>query len=673
MKGQTGRIVGLLGVLWLAAIVIATASGSRPWWLLAGWLRTTGPQLLAAALVLASGWGLGQLIRRALLPDLAPEDPVVRGLLSIAFGLAVLEAAAVALGFFGQLSVWPARLLITAGLGVGAVGLRQAATARTGRPDLGGAGWWVLGLGLLLPVLLSVGAPPLGPDEAQYHRRFVEELVRTGGFQGDPQDPMSGFAQGMHALGALAAHLGGIGALRPLSLLMGLGALLAGQRLTRRVFGPRAGQIYVPIALGAAAVLRALPTFNTDLVLGLFLATAALVVMDWSQSSSTVGGRAAALALLGGAALGIKYTTPLFFGPLYLAMAALLVGRGAGPGKGRALVWLGLAALAPALFALPWLIRNQGFAGHPLFPIMRLDAAPDHAAFAYNFTDNYGPGAGWKAALRTPWDLFVLGREFDRRLFLGRLNPWPLAAIPGLLLALRSNRQARVLTGAVVLAFIAWAGPLRRVVYLLPLWPLLAAVAAGGLAALVEAFQERLRPVAGAALAALLVIGAVAEVAGPWSDSLKDAGVACGVQEPQEWEEERLPDARSVRWLQTHTKPGETIAFFWSWFAWDLPDRRVIWLGAEEFTPLRIQLYRAGTPEQVLELLRAQGVRWIVRRDLLFIHDSYPMLTEQEFETGFLQPLALVDETLARYATRRFSMGRYAIYEVADRESHGAD
>jgi hypothetical protein len=670
---QTGRIVGLLGVLWLAGVVIATAAGSRPWWLLLGWLRTTGPQLLAASLVFASAWGVGQLIRRALLPDLAPEDPLVRGLLGVAFGLAALEAVAVLLGCFGVLSVWPARAVVVAGLLAGAEGLSRGGGLPSRRPDLGSAGWWVVGLGLTLPVLLSIGAPPIGPDEAQYHRRFVEELVRTGGFQGDPQDAMSGFAQGMHALGALAAHLGGVGALRPLSLLMGLGGLLAGQRLTLRVFGAQAAGIYVPIALGAATVLRALPTFNTDLVLGLFVGTAALVVVDWSRSPTTVGGRAAALALLGGGALGIKYTTPLFFGPLYLAVAALLFARGAGTGRGKALTWLCLAALAPALFAVPWLVRNYSFAGHPLFPILRLDPAPDHAAFAYNFTDNYGPGAGLRAALRTPWDLFVLGREYDRRLFLGRLNPWPLAALPGLWLALRKNRQAQVLVGAVALSFVAWAGPLRRVVYLLPVWPLVSAVAAGGLAALVAAFQERLRPVAGAVLCALLVVGAVAEVAGPWSDLLQDAGVACGDEDLQEWEEERLPDARSVRWLRENSKPGETIGFFWSWFAWDLPDRRLVWLGAEEFTPLRIQLDRAATPQGVLEMLRREEVRWIVRRDLLFVHSSYPMLTEEEFQTGFLQPLALVDETLAKYATRRFTRGRYSIYELHAPESHGAD
>ena len=673
MKGQTGRFVGLLCLVWLLAVVVAAATGARPWWLLLGWFRTTGPAAVAAGLVVTSAWGIGQLVRRALLPDLAREDAWVRGLLSAAFGLAVLQVAAVLLGSFGLLSALAARALVVAGLACALEGLARLRGGGERRLDGAGVAWWVLGAGLILPALLTVGAPPLGPDEAQYHRRFVEELVRTGGFHGDPQDAMSGFAQGMHALGALAVHLGGIGALRPLAFVMGLGGLLAGQRLTRRVFGVRAAGIYLPVALGAATVLRALPTFNTDLVLGLFLGAAALVVVDWARAPTTVGGRAAALALLGGGALGIKYTTPLYFAPLYLAMAALLAARQPGPGRGRALAWLGLAALAPALFAVPWLIKNHQVAGHALFPLLRLDPPPDGPAFAFNFTDNYGPGAGWKAALRTPWDLFVLGREFDRRLFLGRLNPWPLAALPGVVLALRSNRQAKVLAGAVALGFVAWAGPLRRVVYLLPMWPLLAAVTAGGLAALVAAFQDRLQPLAVGALALLLVMGAVAEVATPWSAALADGAVACGDQTEQEWEEEGLPDASAVHWLQRNTRPGETIAFFWSWFAWDLPGRRLIWMGAEEFTPLRIQLYRAETPSGLLELLRAEGVRWIIRRELLFIHSSYPMLTEQEFEAGFQAPLALVDETLARHATRRFSAGQYAIYELDGRESRPSD
>lgn len=673
MKERTIRLAALVALLWLLVVVTCSVAGTRPWWLLLGWARTTGPDLLAAALVLAAAWGVGQLIRRALVPDVAAEDPWVRGLLATAFGLAALQAAAVLLGSLDLLSPLAARALVVAGLACGLEGLAR----RSGgpRPSLDGANaaWWVLGAGLVLPVLLSIGAPALAPDEAQYHRRFVEELVRTGGFHGDPQDPMSGFAQGMHALAAVAVHLGGIGALRPLSALMGLGGLLAGQRVTRRVFGVRAAGIYLPVALGAATVLRTLPTFNTDAVLGLFVGAAALVVIDWSRAPTTVGGRAVALALLGGGALGIKYTTPLFFAPLYLGMAALMVSDRGTQGRGRPLAWLGLAALAPALFALPWMIRNHGLSGHALFPLLQADSGLESAAFAFNFTDNYGPGAGLKAALRTPWDLFVLGREFDRRLFLGRLNPWPLAALPGLLLALRANRQAKLLAGAVALAFVAWAGPLRRVVYLLPLWPLLAAVTAGGMAALVEAFQERLQPVAAGALAVLLVAGAVAEVAAPWSALIEDAGVACGDATETEWEREHLADAAPVRWLQRNTRPGETVAFFWSWFAWDLPERRLIWLGAEEFTSLRVKLVRAGSAEAVRDRLHAEGVRWIVRRELLFVRSTYPMLTEQEFEDGFEAPLALADETLAKYATRRFQAGLYGIYELDGWETHSPD
>ncbi len=672
MSSRTGRVLGLVGLLWLAAVVAASAAGARPWWLLLGWLKTTGDGLATAGLVLASGWGFGQLVRRTLLPDVAAEDPWVRSLLSLAFGLTLLQAAAVTAGSLSLLSPLLARGLVVAGLLAALEGLVRA-PPKAPTIDPKATAWWVLAAGLLLPTLLTIGAPPLGADEAQYHRRFVEELVRSGGFHGDPQDAMSGFAQGGHALGALAVHLGGIGALRPFALLLGLGGLLAGQRLTRRVFGAGAARIYLPVAVGAATVLRTLPTFNTDLVLGLFLATAALVVVDWSRAPTSVGGRAVALALLGGGALGIKYTTPLFFAPLYLAMAALLVARSSQEGRGRALGWLGLAALAPALFAVPWLIKNQLVAGHPLFPILRADAWPDNPGFAFNFTDNYGPGAGPKAALRTPWDLFVLGREFDRRLFLGRLNPWPLAALPGLLLAMRANRQARILVGAVVLGFVAWAGPLRRVVYLLPLWPLLAAVAAGGLAALIDAFQERVRPWAAGALAVLLAAGAVGEAARPWSEALQDAAVACGDQTTDEWEAERLPDAAPVRWLQRNTEPGETVAFFWSWYGWDLPDRRLIWLGAEEFTPLRVQAHRAGTPEGLERLLRDEGVRWMVRRELIFVHSSYPMLDEDQFQEAFREPLALIDETLARYATRRFSAGQYTIYELDRAETHATD
>lgn len=674
MSGRMRAAAFLFASAWMAWVLGSAAAGARPPWLLAGWLRTTGPHVLVAGMVALAAWGFGEPLRRLLLRDVARDDASVRFLLGLALGFAVLEEAVLVLGLAGLLLRPVAMGLLGAGLLAAAhAGVRLARRGPLVLPAVEGAAWWISGGALLFPVLLMAGAPPLGPDEAQYHRRFVEHVLLTGGYACDPQDPLSGLGQGMHGLGALAGHVGGIYSVRPLALIMGLGGMVAGQRLTRRTFGPLAAGLYLPIVCGAASFLRGLPSLNTDLVGALFLGASALIVLDWSRTPEAPSGRAAALALLAGAAVGVKFIAPLFYAPFWIVLGALLVLRPT-PGRGRALLVLVLSALGPLLMILPWLVRNQAAMGHPLFPILGMPIPEEfREAFQYNFTDNYGAGAGWRAAARTPWDLFVLAREYDRRLFLGRLNPWPLVALPGLPLALRGNRQAKVLAGIVLLGLAIWEWPLRRIVYLEPFWPLIASLAAAGLAALVSAVRGRARPMATALLAVVLVAEVAAEIAAPWADAIRDAEVACGTKDREEWEHERLPDARPVHWLQRNTEPGENVVFLWSWYGWGLPGRRLMWLGAEEHTSLRLELVQARTPEGLEERLRDLGVRWIVFRRIVFLRDRFPMVTDEQFERAFLQPVALVDETLARFATRRYTSGTSAIYELDGWDSQGAD
>ncbi len=657
------RSLALIGLAWAIGVLVASGLGARPLHSVLGWLLHTGPGLGAAALVVCSAVLWGRPLVERLTPGVASGDAITRDLVALALGLAVLQTAAVLLGLAGVLSRPVAVLLLVAPL----VAMRwwRQPEAVSPSPAAGASpAWWLVGGALLLPSILEIGAPMLAPDEGQYHRRLVEHVLQTGGFHLDAEDGPSGFAQGMHALGALAAHVGGLGALRPLGWLLGLAGLLTGERIAARRFGPVAAGWTMAVGCGAATLLRVLPTFNTDLALAPLIGVAAIVVLDLHDRPDGSPRRALSLAVIGGAALSIKYTAPLFIGPL-VVVAAVSAARA---GRRRLVASLAAAAVLPLLFALPWLVRNAATFGHPLFPFFGLEAPPggDPDAWAFNFTSNYGPGGAGAAVARSPWDLFVLGREFDRRLFLGRLNPWPLAAIPGLLIALRERVALRGLAAAVVLMFLAWAVGLRRVVYLLPAWPLIAALTAGGLAALVDALAPSWRRAAGAALGAALVLVGAAEVAAPWPDQLEAAGVACGRESPQEWSEERLPAARVLRWLEDHGAEDETVAMFWGWHAWGLPGR-VIWIGAEEYTPLRARLVRLGTPEAVRDELHRLDVRWLVHRRVYFQAEAYPMIEPGDFEAAFTRPLALTDEVLDCCATRRFSHGPLSVYELAPR------
>lgn len=648
-----------LGLLWMFGILAWTGTQTRGLHGLAGYLVHTGPHLLAAAAALLAAWGVGTHIRRALVPDVGGNDAATRAVLALALGLAGLQTAAVLLGSVGLLTRGGAMALTAGGLLAAGGALRDRPVAFRGVP---GGGSLVLAAALLLPTLLLAGAPPTGPDEGQYHRRFVEHLLATGSFPGDAQDPLSALAMGLHAMLALPASWTGVGAARPFCLGIGLAALVAGHRVTRRLVPAQWLWMYAPIALGSATLLRALPTLNTDVTLGLWVTVGAIVVLDWRQAPEDAGGRPWALAVLGGAALSVKYTAPLFFAPLYAVVAVALLARPPGPERGRTLVRLSAAALVPALFAVPWMVRNGLQLGHPLAPFLGFDPPPGlEAAFRFNFSENYGGGESLGALLRSPLDLFALGREFDRRHFLGRLNVWPLVAAPGLLLALRRPGGGRALVGAVGLGFLAWSLSLRRVIYLLPLWPLLAATTVLGLQVLLDGLGRSKAALAG--LAALLAAVAAVEAAPGWLAGVEAVDVATGRQSRADYLLEQSAHAAPLDYVRRHADDDATVAMVWAWQAWDLP-QRVVWIGAEEHTPFRELVLRAGDADGLLSVLRAEGVGWIIYRTARFPRAGYPSLSEEVWTQAFQRPLDIVDATLNQHAVERWTRGEYRVYEL---------
>jgi len=659
---MTGRSTALavaaaLGAVLLVGVWPTSARGPH---LLGGWLQTTGPGFVAAATVLLAAWGPGALLRRRLFGSVLSDDAIAAALLDLASGLALLQCAAVAAGWGGLFGPWLARMLVLLGLGC-------AAAAWTSRSEATPAssswtpGLSLFALALLLPVFLRAGAPGTAADELQYHLRFIGNLVETGSFAGHVDDPVSGLAQGLHALLGLAHGVLDERALRPMAVLLGLAGLLAGQRLVLRVAGTTASIVYVPIAFGAASVVRFLPVVGTDTPLMLFLASALLLMVEQQSERMPSDGRSALLlGLLGGAAFSIKYTAAVFFGPVW-AIGALLAWR-------RDLRTVGLvmaSALLPLLFAAPWLLKNLAMGAHPLLPLAGF-AVPEglEAAFRFNLLENYGAGAGLVAWLRSPWDLFVLGTEFNRRHFLGRLSPWPLLALPLVLLALR-HRGVRLLAAVSLLGLGLWAGPLRRVVYLLPIWPIIAATTAAGLGLALDSLPSRARRLWGAVLAVALVLTAVAEVSSPWVDGLEAVPVASGRQLGADWIDQEVPSARVWTWVREHVPAEEvvTVVFMWRMLPTGHAQR---WACAEECTPVRLELMKAGSGEAAAQRLRAMGSRWLLVQETTFQRDSYPGLTDDEFEAGYEVPLRVLDELTTLNATLRFSEGRYAVYELSD-------
>lgn len=630
---------------------------------LTGWMITTGPAFLAAGVVLIAAWGAGAWVRARICPHLLRDDRVAGTLVALALGLVALQTTAVVLGSLGLFGPWVARAVV-------AVGLAAAVFAPADPGPWPRAAWalpvTVTGAIALLPSLLRAGAPGTGPDELQYHLRFVRHLVRHGGFASNIDDPLSGFAQGLHALLGLAHGTGGEGALRPFSLLLGVAGLIAGQRLAARVGGTGAGLAYVPIVLGAASLIRFLPVVGSDVPLMLFVVAGCFVVLEQQTEQIPSDGRAAlTLGLLGGAAFSIKYTAAVFFGPIWLIAALLAARRGMRP-----VLVVAASALIPLAFAAPWLLKNVAMGAHPLLPIAQpVVPAEVEAAFRFNLLENYGAGAGLGALLRTPWDLFILGSEFDRRHFLGRLSPWPALALPAILLALRSG-PARLVIGLGALGLAAWSGPLRRVVYLLPLWPVLAAGTAIALAHALDA-APRWRRVAAPVLAVALVLTGGAELARPWVDGLEATAVASGRQAPEDWIAENVESAAVWRWVEAEVPAGEVVTTVFMWRMLDSGHTNR-WACAEECTLVRLELMRAGSGAGAADKLRSMESRWLIVRETAFVRASYPGLSDAAFDQGFALPLRVLDELTTNHARLRFSSGRYSVYELVDEKSSKA-
>jgi hypothetical protein len=659
MRPGTGRPAGLIATLWVVAFLLwVWPGGGRGASLLAGWVLTTGPSLLAALGGLGAGWGLGATLAARL--QAAPlEDRLAQWLLEVALGLAGLQGVMVALGAVRAAAPPAVRLVVVAGLVLGLWVLLQRRRAQdtAWSPDPFTAAALVVAAGLLLPTVFGMGAPPTGADELQYHLRIPRDLLATGGFATDPDDPVSAFPRGLSMLLAPAMAFAGDAAARPTAWLLGVLSLVAGHRIALRIGGQLAGAFALIVIAGAPSFVRTLPVISSDAPLGLFLGVAVLLLLHLRELPATLDGRSALLlGLLGGAAFSIKYTAALYFGPVWMAFLVL-----AWTQRRRALVPLLLAALVPLLFASPWLAANMAAGLHPLYPLRGIVAPPGlEAAFRFNQTENYGPGVGLVAALRTPWDLFALGTEFDRRHSLGRLGPWPLLLLPGIALSLR-RAPVRWVAGVAVLGFVAWAGPLRRVAYLLPLWPLLGVVCAAGAAELVARRGPGLR----GALLGLAALVASAEVGPPWSDALDDAEVAAGRVVRDEVVQRRVDSAETWAWVAAHVPPDETVATV---FVWEVlaPGRRVIWACAEECPTVRLALLEAGDGAAARAALADRGASWVVVRQQPFLRSSYPGLTEAEFAGGYVEPLRVLDELTTLHGTTRFTDGVYSVVELSD-------
>jgi hypothetical protein len=291
---------------------------------------------------------------------------------------------------------------------------------------------WIWPFGVLFAAfgivyLVNALAPEMSPDGSAYHLPFVARYLRAHGFERISQNLYGNLSQGIELLFLPAVSLGGHSASAMVHLLF-----LLDLPLMMICYGRRFG--FPTPALAAAFLVFASPVVGWDGASAYVdVAAASILFALFYLLSIWQAGRLSRLlvpiGILAGFSFAAKYTAAIGI-PYALGIVIWTQWRAGKPWLRPALTICGVAAL----FVLPWMIKNQIFAGNPFAPFAnRLFPNPYvHVSFEeqYRFDLRHYHLTGW---LRAPWELTVKGERLQG--FFGPL----FLLMPLSLLSLRST------------------------------------------------------------------------------------------------------------------------------------------------------------------------------------------------------------------------------------------
>ncbi len=452
----------LLCALWLAG---------------AGWAAVVYGMLtdgvLAALWVMAAAgfgvWAVGWVMKsdergNAACPQ-RPRDGLMRAATSAGLGLGMMSLLFLGLGLLGWLNRWSvlAILIVGWGLGIAAIARwRQKHGAAAALPPLSTRWQWmwlliapfaaVAVVGVMVPPGMLWPGEPNGYDVVEYHLQVPREWFDAGRIEPLDHNVFSymPFNVEMHYLAAMELR-GGPWAGMYLAQYLHLAFMV----LTVAAVVAIAGQ-WGAVAGAFAGVAMAVVPWVTMLGTiayneGGVLLWGTLAVgwgMRGFEEKRKVGGAASALILAGafaGLACGAKLTAvPVVLIAVALAGGAtILFARGV---SGSWISRLRTAATGVTVFVLagvitfsPWLIRNQLWAGNPVYPeLMHVLGHGDYSpAQVTRYEKAHSPRADqrslagratalWEQVIADPAYAYVL---------------WPMAAIGGVLMLTSGKRR----------------------------------------------------------------------------------------------------------------------------------------------------------------------------------------------------------------------------------------
>jgi hypothetical protein len=451
-------------------------------------------QALAAMLVLAwllaLGAGMGHAVLRLFLQGVELSR-LERLLLSAALGIGMLSLIGLILALTWQLNA-PMAYAVLGLLSFAARNqIRASACAaidgiRSAQPN-----WQTADLRLPAAVVAMLAlcfaggyvwalADDIGYDSMMYHLAFPALYAKFGGLVERPEAVHSYFCHNAEMLYSLAMVLVGQPLPQLIHLASGLLVTALVWCLGRRLVGSTTGWLAALIFYALPIVTWESQTAKNDLLVALHVLTSIYLVTIWWQHRCP---RLLALAgVFSGLAAGTKLSGLFIVVPMAGILAtAIMVERL--PWRKRAVSVL-LFLLPILLGAGPWLLIDWLRTGNPVFPFFNgvfqsPKWSPVNESFDFQI---FGVGKSVGAFLSLPWRLTSSPQRFDN-LGWGTLEGLPLAALPATAL-LWPRQSIRVLWfyfALILGSFIFWFFEVQYVRYLLPLFPLMALLAAANI------------------------------------------------------------------------------------------------------------------------------------------------------------------------------------------------
>ena len=397
---------------------------------------------------------------------------------ALALGIGVESAVAFALATLAAFRAVP--LLACAAM---LVAVAIAARDRTGlgaaRPslaDLPLAGAIAVPVLALLPFL---PAPEIAFDAVYYHLPIARDLARLGSLPYEPYLVFTAFPLGADLLYGVAAMFGALDGARVLQFAAGLACACVAFALASRLRGRRAGAFAAFVWCATPLVMWEMTIAYVDLVAALFVGCAGVAALRHRESREA---RDAALCgLFLGLGLATKLTVILVAGPLLAALTAVEIAAR------RGVVAPALATLTLAIAAAPQYLRAFFLTGDPVFPYLNgLFRSPLWEPVNDTFDHlQFGDGNGPFDLVLLPARLVLEPGRFDQNPA-AYLLVFPILVAAGLLFALRPRAGAaeRLLGAVLGGAVLAWFSYAQYARYLLPAFPIGAALCGNALAAL---------------------------------------------------------------------------------------------------------------------------------------------------------------------------------------------